>query len=312
MKDIVRWALAFLGCALCIGESVVFSRPKSSCPVPAVVLIELAVLGLAGLVAVTWERKGVSGRWRSVTWAVCGGLLAVTVIAVWSIAPWVFLATLVFGGVAILGGRLISQEGLTNLAVLLAASAVNFVLLFPVAKHTGVEAVDVPAGAQVTRVFSTVDYADAYRAKVPAGDHQSVESVSRAVLAALLPCWSKQRDQDLLRAVLNRSTFQPGSSLGGWRVYQKASQEIIVGADESHLDFRVSVLLSEENGVQWVTVSTLVRYNNWKGRAYFVPVRFGHQIVVPHMVRTAVHRLREPAADGGHSSVPAAEFSGAR
>ena len=41
-----------------------------------------------------------------------------------------------------------------------------------------------------------------------------------------------------------------------------------------------------------MSVSTLVHFNNWKGRAYFVPVRVGHQIIVPHGVRTALQNLR--------------------
>ena len=67
---------------------------------------------------------------------------------------------------------------------------------------------------------------------------------------------------------------------------------MVVGADERHLNFRVSILVSRENGAQWLTVSTVVHFNNWKGTAYFVPVRVGHKIIVPHAVRTAVYNLR--------------------
>ena len=119
-----------------------------------------------------------------------------------------------------------------------------------------------------------------------------LESVARVVLTSLYPCWTSQSRRDKVRARLQDFAFQPGTSMG-WRVYQRAPNEIVMGLDESHLNFRVSVFLSEDSGAQWVTVSTIVHYNNWKGRAYFVPVRVGHQIIVPHAVRTAARKIRE-------------------
>jgi hypothetical protein len=34
-----------------------------------------------------------------------------------------------------------------------------------------------------------------------------------------------------------------------------------------------------------VVVSTIVRFHNWLGRAYFVPVRPFHRLIVPAMIR---------------------------
>src|SRR5437899_9026596 len=161
-------------------------------------------------------------------------------------------------------------------SILAVSAAVNFVLLFPVAKHSGIEVVEVPAGSLVVHIFPAVDYADAYRARLPAGTEGGLESVARVVLTSLYPCWTSQSRRDKVRARLQDFAFQPGTSMG-WRVYQRAPNEIVMGLDESHLNFRVSVFLSEDSGAQWVTVSTIVHYNNWKGRAYFVPVRVGHQ-----------------------------------
>ncbi|MBW4457320.1 MAG: DUF2867 domain-containing protein [Nostoc indistinguendum CM1-VF10] len=40
----------------------------------------------------------------------------------------------------------------------------------------------------------------------------------------------------------------------------------------------------------WVVVSTVVKFNNWLGRAYFVPVRPVHKIIVPAMMRYGLER----------------------
>lgn len=292
MNRIIQWTLASIGAAICVGEAAVSWQSQTSCPVPALELIELAVLGLTGLVAVALASKGFSSQWGTVAWTVCGGLLALMVITVWSIAPRVLLAALAFCGADILGSRRESRKPLTNLSILGLSAMVNFGLLFALAKDSGIEVVPVPAGSPVTRIFPTADYADAYRARLPAAGQHNIESVTRGVLASLLPCGVKQSRHDRLQAALQDFTFQPGTSLRGWKVYQRATHEIVLGADESHLDFRVSVLVSEEDGVRWVTVSTVVLYNNWKGRAYFLPVHIGHQIILPHAVPTAVHNIR--------------------
>ena len=261
-----------------------------SCPVPGLVLLDVALLGLVGIATTLIDIRGYYYRLGWVIWCVCGGLAAATIIGVWSFAPWALFALPAFLGTALLQSRWQSRRMRTTIITLAVSAACNFLLLFPVAKHSGIEVVQVPAGSLVEHIFATVDYVDAYRARLPAGREQDLESISRTVLASLYPCWTSQSRRDNVRARLQDFAFQPGTSMG-WRVYQPAANEIVMGLDESHLNFRVSIFLSEDNGGQWVTVSTVVHYNNWKGRAYFVPVRVGHQIIVPHAVRTAARKI---------------------
>ena len=245
-------------------------------------------------------------------WSVCGGLAAATIIGVWSFAPWMLLAVPALVGTALLQSRRQRLRMRTTGSILAMSAAVNFVLLFPVAKHSGIEVVQVPTGSLIEHIFLTVDYADAYRARLPAGRQHDIEVVTRAVMSALLPCWTRHRRRDRLQVAIQNLDLQPGNSLAGWKVYQRAANEIILGADESHLNFRVSIVLTEQAGIQWLTVTTIVHYNNWRGRAYFVPVRVGHQIIVPHVVRTAVHNVRETVPPGGHSTWISASCRGAR
>ena len=285
---------------MCVGIAG-FYWLSPSCPVPALVLLDVALLGLAGVATALLHIRGYYYQWGWVIWCVCGGLAAATIIGVWSFAPWALLAVAAFVSTALLQSRWQSLRMRTTASTLAVSAAVNFVLLFPVAKHSGIEVVEVPAGSLVEHIFPAVDYADAYRARLPAGREGDLESVTRVVLASLYPCWTSRSRRDKALARLRDFAFQPGTSMG-WRVYERAADEILMGLDESHLNFRVSIFLREDSGAQRVTVSTVVHYNNWRGRAYFVPVRVGHQIIVPHVVRTAIRNIHETGSGGASES----------
>lgn len=68
--------------------------------------------------------------------------------------------------------------------------------------------------------------------------------------------------------------------------------EVLLGKDDTHLDFRVSVLVS--GGV--VTVSTAARTHNRRGRRYLGVVRVAHPMVVRAMLARAQRRLAEETA----------------
>ncbi len=58
-----------------------------------------------------------------------------------------------------------------------------------------------------------------------------------------------------------------------------------LGLDRSFIDLRLSILLREEEASVSVIATTVARYNNWIGVVYFVPVRYGHQIVLADTMR---------------------------
>lgn len=76
-------------------------------------------------------------------------------------------------------------------------------------------------------------------------------------------------------------TGTPGEQMGLFRVYAHTEQELVLGEDDRHLDFRVSLLT--EPG--FLTLSTTVRFHNFWGRLYFLPVAPFHRMVVPAMLR---------------------------
>lgn len=292
MKQGAQRVLAAVGGLAALSGAAHFGFIETSCPAPWLELLEMGLLGVGALLLLARKDAGGTSRRQAAGWAVCGALAALVPIGVWSFAPWAVLAVAGSGAALILGEWPFTRRTLIRLGVFFLAATANFLLLFPVAKHASIEVVDLPVGSLVTQAFARVDYADAYRAPLPLGAPQDVDSVTRAVLASLVPCWRSRDIHERVEARIRELTLQPGTPAFA-KVYDRSENEILMGADEYHLNFRLSILVSKEGGTGWLTVSTIVQYNNWLGVTYFIPVRVGHQIIVPHVVRAAVHRLQE-------------------
>jgi hypothetical protein len=83
-----------------------------------------------------------------------------------------------------------------------------------------------------------------------------------------------------------------GASRDTWAAFdvrRVESGEALVAQPDRHLDFRASVGVDPESRVLWVT--TAVWFHGWRGRAYFLPVRFLHDPVTRGMMRGAIDRL---------------------
>jgi hypothetical protein len=96
--------------------------------------------------------------------------------------------------------------------------------------------------------------------------------------------------------LLERFTGEQGERLGLFKVYDKNDNEIIIGEDDKHLNFRVSLYLDRGESSQMANkliVSTTVQFNHWIGRLYFVPVRPFHRLIVPTMTRGIVKEIEK-------------------
>lgn len=109
-----------------------------------------------------------------------------------------------------------------------------------------------------------------------------------AVFGLKTPGKIKDRQQQL-----DNFKCEPGERLGLFQVFDRTADEVILGEDDKHLDFRVSLLLypANPNGQRQITVSTTVVYNNWVGRLYFLPVRPFHSLIVPVMLKGTIRNL---------------------
>ncbi len=87
---------------------------------------------------------------------------------------------------------------------------------------------------------------------------------------------------------------EPGEHMGLFKVFAKTENEVILGEDDKHLNFRVSLFLAPHaSGTKNkdITLTTTVEFNNWFGKLYFLPVRPFHKLIVPTMLKGIINKL---------------------
>jgi len=87
---------------------------------------------------------------------------------------------------------------------------------------------------------------------------------------------------------------EPGEKLGLFNVFYKSENEVILGEDDKHLDFRISLLIKPSTitpGKRQLTITTAVTFHNWFGKMYFLPVRPFHKVIVPAMMKAIIKKL---------------------
>ncbi len=170
--------------------------------------------------------------------------------------------------------------------------------------QSDVQKVDLPTETLAALAFPRIDYADAYRMRLPASVPNDIDAVARAALGTA-PRWIMllMRSRDSLAGMIGLKTarrlarsdpghnrLEVGDRLGIFKVFDRRADELLLGEDDRHLDFRVSVLVRNDGSANWAIVSTVVRFNSWLGRAYFLPVKPFHKLIVPAMMRNAYQR----------------------
>lgn len=80
--------------------------------------------------------------------------------------------------------------------------------------------------------------------------------------------------------------FKLGGYIGFFKIYEITENEIILGANDKHLNFRVSILNDHANEYN-IKVTTLVLINNSFGKIYMRLIAPFHRIVVSSMVKKA-------------------------
>jgi Protein of unknown function (DUF2867) len=157
-----------------------------------------------------------------------------------------------------------------------------------------------PPGSLAVRALGRIDYLDVFSTDVPRG--ATLEEVARTVLAGRPPRLMRLRDA-LVRPFGLKTTprgprrpphFVQGERVGLFRVFLRSEDELVLGEDDRHLDFRVCLRVAGDGPA---TLPTLVRFHNVFGRAYFACIRPFHALVVKRMLGRAARPLsRQPEA----------------
>lgn len=94
---------------------------------------------------------------------------------------------------------------------------------------------------------------------------------------------------------LSNFRCEEGEKLGLFLVYHKSENEVVLGENDKHLNFRISLLqdCSEKPGNKKVTITTTVHFNNWFGKLYFLPVKPFHKIIAPLMLKGIIREVKK-------------------
>jgi hypothetical protein len=128
------------------------------------------------------------------------------------------------------------------------------------------------------------DYADT--TIVALGPHGSVDPAAwarRLFDVETMPRWIRAALG--VRQVAVRLIGIPPAPRDVFQIREHGGDEVLIAADDVHLDFRCAVAVDEE--LRLLRVTTTVRFNGWRGRVYFVPVRLVHPVVMRAMIRSA-------------------------
>lgn len=162
-----------------------------------------------------------------------------------------------------------------------------------------VTACDIPfVSALDRRAVETAWFKDSWR--TPLRDpHARVTDIFFAVFGAQ-PVWMKRiiiarnkavslfgldtaSDADVMTPV-RRDSYRVGETIGPWPIFALTDDELIAGRDNSHLDFRVSVLKTGGDAV----FSTICNVHNTFGKAYLAGVIPFHTWGVRKLISDAV------------------------
>ncbi len=93
---------------------------------------------------------------------------------------------------------------------------------------------------------------------------------------------------------LDNIKLEQGEQLDIFQLYEKTDNEVILGGDDKHLDLRVSLLIelsAPDSDKRELSITTVVKFNNFFGRLYFLPVRPFHEIIVKTTLKNMVKIL---------------------
>jgi hypothetical protein len=158
----------------------------------------------------------------------------------------------------------------------------------------------IPSDSGVFTYYAATNLADAYSIELPSGASTNPEVLARFIFSQQAP-WIGYlmaiRDAVVGRVGLKTAwqlaaleAESETSRLGIFKIYVTSPNEIIVGEDDKHLDFRLSVLCSDQpspGGKRYLTMSTVVHCHNRLGRLYILAIAPFHRQVVLSSLRSA-------------------------
>src|SRR3954464_359292 len=168
--------------------------------------------------------------------------------------------------------------------------------------------VSIPPESKIAKAYSSANLADAYSIELPSGASTNPEVLARFIFAHQAPWISSLiAVRDAIVGRFGLKTARQLTSLGAesktsrvgiFKIYGTSPTEIVLGEDDKHLNFRLSVLCSNQpppGGKRQLTLSTVVHCHNRLGRLYILFIAPFHRLVVQSSLRNAA-RIGWPLA----------------
>ena len=129
--------------------------------------------------------------------------------------------------------------------------------------------------ADAERILPGYQFADAYKVPAPHG----VDAIAATRMAfARGPWWI--RTLMGLRNRLGRAVGLKPAPASGFPVISQSVDEVLMGFNDKHLDFRIVVAVAGG----FATVTTIVRWHNAWGRAYLAAIMPFHRAIAARMI----------------------------
>lgn len=167
--------------------------------------------------------------------------------------------------------------------------------------------VDLPQSSALKPLYAKAGFADAFAIDLPSNATGDAERLAVHVLMGQ-PHWVGWllALRDVLVAGFGLKTSSrlrddaATDRLDFFRVYDRRRYEIVLGEDDRHLDFRLSVLVDESASHRRLVATTVVTFNHFAGRAYIAGIAPFHRLIVQSSLRRA-ERTGWPSESGSEA-----------
>jgi hypothetical protein len=147
----------------------------------------------------------------------------------------------------------------------------------------------------VSAAFDVVpnpDWASTTIVAIPSDAPDDPATWARAIFdARSVPAWGKALFG--VRMVAAMVLRLPQGNRSMLAVDHVVADEAVIDTDDVHLHFGVGIRADPAAGLLYVTTSVALK--GWRGKVYFVPVRFLHDAITRSMVHSAIMRVQTAA-----------------
>ncbi len=169
--------------------------------------------------------------------------------------------------------------------------------LIAMTDHAIVTEQSAPPQSRLVSWYKDADLIDSFAARLPLAFEGDIRTIAKAVLGRPAP-WFRAllmlRD-GIVRPLGLRTSAQVREATSEERridffpVLSEDEDELILGENDRHLDFRLSLLLQKtDGGANIVIATTVVQCHNRLGRVYLAAIKPFHRLVVRSNLRRAV------------------------